>query len=274
MRKAAVTTHHREVYLCETKTIDELLATYSGDSKWPFFAKGTTVTAPRLSLAALERVWFSLRNNEDLKFNIETADDVLALTGIDLSGSRHPARRETVGGANADTCTKAERYFRGARRQIRGAPFGDHRQISTYINSDGQPLLLRKFYKESTSLTLEDMHWQGVTIPHGAIVDTGLHDMSTVIGSFERQGVVYKTYLTDEPEIYPDRMSPWGYDEPIDRAIFGVNGNEAAIYAENPSFNSQRASLAAELTIQDFRDAAHQVMALCDVAPAPQPAWY
>ncbi len=183
----------------------------------------------------------------------------------------------TSSGDSSETCPQTEPTFIGALQQVIDLAEGKkvpraslnrafHRTISTYHAEDGTPLILRKRNNIGLGLILEDMRLDdAATLPAGTVVGfdrktNGAHleqswcykpPAKRSVEGFKLQSFIMDSQLA----VRPLRITPWAYDNPLDRAVFGIDGPG--------NIDRGRATQVAAYSIEDFRAAAATIMELC-----------
>jgi hypothetical protein len=172
-------------------------------------------------------------------------------------------------GEDLRSCSQAEDFFVLAVKQIgSNGRADDHDRISVYHNADGTPIALRKTKIESTALLLEPaVSPQLVPIPAGTVVHVGPNASYVKTGEFDyldrrnRPKTRYQTFEVGGEdtglEVAPLRLSPWAYEDPLDRAVFAISRYNTGAEVQ---YDSDRAKLAQGFSIDDFRLAARSVM--------------
>lgn len=174
---------------------------------------------------------------------------------------------------NHSSCPDAEKYFTSALRHVNRLYQGDrtrqHRRVSVYVDQDYAPIALRKHTESSTALLLQPVRHteSGIVFPVGTIV--GVASTQTeptpppLIGSFspyKSGNFGVQTFDASEGlTVFPLRLSPWAYSDPLDRALFGVNSPEPGILG----YDTARANLVTGVQIGDFQEAATHIIELC-----------
>ncbi len=177
---------------------------------------------------------------------------------------------------NDDTsiaCVQTEAKFVGALKQVNSRSYQLQNRVSVTVDETGAPVLFRKGNAESTALTLCNLEVGGCIFPPGTIVDirdnnenNPTHTMRNKLNGYKERLDVHA--LPDEFTAAPVRLSPWAFDDPLDRAIFGMSGgiikeDSGLQISKDSSFEASRAEIAQVYNIGDFRDAANQVLLLC-----------
>lgn len=210
----------------------------------------------RLFAAAFTELFFAKGQKPQLATFI--TEDLMPICGL------APPTNEiqtVIGGERRDPCKDAETYFVECLSQINGQSEGRQTRISVYHTPEGTPLAIRKSYEQSTALTLQPAE----LIPAGTIASISYNKRAKTTGKTTLSRDYYcslATYQVDgELELAPLRISPWAYDDPIDRALFAVTDNGQG----KPHYSERRAELITGHNLDDFRQAADQVMQLCGV---------
>jgi hypothetical protein len=159
------------------------------------------------------------------------------------------------------SCDQAEGFFRDTLTQVRSGKSRGQKTVSTYHNMNGEPVAIRKYADVSSALTLKRLKLGPLILPPGTIV--GIQSNSADLTGTAKQGkTTMASYLVNgQLQVTPCRLSPWVYDNPVDRALFGLHE-----YSDKPFYSRARADIAVGIGIDDFREAAHKIMMLCGVA--------
>lgn len=226
--------------------------------------------APLLSQRILNNIFFSGTNTPSGSEGAEPvmdSEEMLKsgqLVIARMPGLVRPKGFHTATFTTNDTkgsCSMAEGYFRDALTQIRTGRRRGHKIISAYHNEGGEPIALRKNTDESSAITLRRLKLGPLILPPGTIVGVG-NKSAEITGSLKRGSYVLNTFLAGRQfQVTPRRLSPWAFNNPADRALFGLYDN-----ISSPTYNETRGRIASEIEIDDFREAAHKVMELCGVA--------
>lgn len=170
-------------------------------------------------------------------------------------------------------CIQTEARFVGALKQINTRSYQLQNRVSVTVDETGTPVLFRKGNAESTALTLCNLEVGECVFPPGTIVDirdnnenNPTHTRRNKLNGHRERLDVHA--LPDEFTAAPVRLSPWAFDDPLDRAIFGMSGGidrqgSDLQIPRSSSFEASRAEIAQAYSIDDFRDAANQVLLLC-----------
>jgi len=169
---------------------------------------------------------------------------------------------QTVG-MDQEVCDEAEKFFSDAAQQILTGSNQYQPRLSVYHTKAGEPLAFRKVFASSTALLLRDVTLDKGFIPAGTIVGIPKHEKT---GQTIRNDRILQTYQVDDTfTISPYRLSPWAYDEPLDRALFAI-GKEPG---QRPvTFDPGRANRVAHYTMDHFMHASSRIIQLCDEEPA------
>lgn len=170
-------------------------------------------------------------------------------------------------------CVQTEARFVGALKQIKTRSYRLQSRVSVTVDETGTPVLFRKGNAESTALTLCNLEVGGCIFPPGTIVDVRdnnennpTHTKRNKLNGHREQLDVHA--IPEDLTAAPVRLSPWAFDDPLDRAIFGMSGGiirgaSDLQMSKDSSFEASRAEIAQTYNISDFRDAANQVLLLC-----------
>lgn len=171
-----------------------------------------------------------------------------------------------------DACPKAEPTFDAARRQVQRTAAGRdskiHGRVSVYHDAHGKPVAFRKEHDESSALLLSPVEITDTTIiPRGTIVrlERGASDPERQTGSyrpFRSDSYSYATFaLRANFVLEPLRLSAWAYSDEADRALYAVEPVHNQLL-----YDSDRSRLVRRTTLEDFHEAAEQVMQICGAA--------
>jgi hypothetical protein len=225
----------------------------------------TTRILPRLSHYLLERAFkdsallVKERSHNALPAALDFIEEVvLPMTDVTVT---EPAEAKLTHAALVG-CIHAEGYFKGCLDQINLGQFGFQDRIKTYHDAKGTPIALQKSKSESTALTLKPLTVDGATvIPAGTIAGVDTRMMRTKTGSMRGRLVTFDTYEVDGPfALCPKRLSPWAYNDPLDRSIYAVRPRLAG-----GNYHEERGDIVVDTTLEDFQHAAAQVMQMCGV---------
>ena len=162
-----------------------------------------------------------------------------------------------------DACSMAEWRFIDALQQVKWLRTIGQPIVSTYHDEDGSPILFRKSDYESTAINLKALAMgDDIVLPAGTIVAVSNTMNRNPTGQRKGRSFTLASYaLPQTINIAPIRISPWAYDDPIDRATFALAGNgligEGYYYDRGESMNFQRYSL------EDYAEASRQIIELC-----------
>lgn len=198
-----------------------------------------------------------------------SASDVQRQAGQQVMGMIAPIEQTpfAMDSASCDGsyCADAEPMFVGALRQltmgqsVENDDYASHERLSAYHAADGTPIALRKQRTDSTALLLRPVEiYDNVTAPSGTIVD--IVGVTETTGQAKlRDNTLLNTYQTTEQTLLsPLRISPWVHQDPLDRALFGIEAP-----SDRPYVDLDRAREVAGVALSDFHDAAIQIMDLC-----------
>ena len=272
MKKSEVLSHYDEVQRTDFEFIDAIRLgqdegpTLSEESH--FYAKLLTgsasevsFTAPRPLLAMLRSAFgYFPGDPSEVEPHIASLIGTKLLPGLGFTDdtSSTPGKFISV---NASDCSDAEPRFLDVVEQTQFGTSMNQKRVSAYHDSDGTLIALRKSYDVSTALTLQPISHNGITLPPGTIIGMDQLNVKIVADAYAND-CYYTVYeITNTLNVRPFRLSPWAFEEPLDRAIFGVDYvNEGSIY-----YGRRRANLVEGTTIHDFRAAAKAVMLICEV---------
>jgi hypothetical protein len=231
------------------------------------------ITAPTPTAAVVKEIVYDMSllstdTDDEIRTNLNVLTDFVmpfARTRTDL----HVARAKLGTNGSVDRCSMAEPYFARTLGQVnRGAKVpGEFDEVTVFHDSTGRPLAIKKAHDAHSALTLVGMNIGGLTVPSGTICRFGSKDKSDQVLTGQQQVNTKKVYyaartlLVDENvEVMPARFSPWAYDDPFDRAAFGLVGN----YVDR-----ERVKIATGNTIADFQAAADKILKICGVPRLP-----
>ena len=173
-------------------------------------------------------------------------------------------------------CSDAEGRFVSTLRRVEDEEerllAGPDTEIIVYHDDTETPILLQKATGEKTSITLQGIGFGDFVLPPGTIVtlDRGAKVGDTGI-KYRRSDILVTRELQKTQKILPVRLSPWAFNDPMDRAIFGTSGmaeigNPRPEELTSADCYMTRAKLCAEHRIDDFRACAQKVLEICSVA--------
>jgi hypothetical protein len=168
-------------------------------------------------------------------------------------------------------CTGAETFFAAVVRQTAGQSVESvykQRRAVVYTSPAGEPIALQKSYEAKTIVTLEPIAVNELVFPAGTIM--GVDSMTlTHEGEYipvADEALQVRTLRTEDVpfKLTPTRLSAWAYSDPLDRALFAAYAYSAYDDGEREfRYNRRRGDLLTALSIDDFRETAHQIMELC-----------
>jgi hypothetical protein len=212
---------------------------------------------PRPSLVILSDLYSEPQATDEVAPSYQRA--VREITDLSLKDAAHVDAAFKLSNDDANNCLEAEGFLRDAMQQVRRRrPMGQSR-VAVYHSEDGVPILLRKRKKESTALSLVNLSVGGMYVPAGTIMALKEYTLALLPdGQRRAHDTSYATYKIDHTfGIRPLRISAWAYPEAIDRALFGFH--------DASWLDTKRAQMAMRYTIDDFREAAAKIMAMCQV---------
>jgi hypothetical protein len=188
---------------------------------------------------------------------------ILPMSGV--SSTTHPIQG-TLAGKDVAMCWDAEEYFNDCLTQINTGRYRLQTRISVYHDRQGTPLALRKHEATSSAITLVPVSIEGILVPPGSITGVGAHMNKVMTGVVQRDDApTYATYLVNNPfAIRPQRLSPWAYDDPLDRSLYAL---EDGPKNGDPEYKRARGRFIEGRTLDDFRQAADKVMSMCGTNP-------
>jgi hypothetical protein len=173
----------------------------------------------------------------------------------------------TLAGRSVGACSDAEGYYHDCLSQINTGRYRWQQKVSVYHDRQGRPLALRKGSASSSAITLVPLSLSGIAVPPGTIGAIGpdMHNLPTGTAQQRQHSAIYGTYMIDEGGLgmHPERLSPWAYDDPLDRAVFALDytGEDEKL----ASYIREHGRIVEGRTLDDFQEAAHKVMAMCGV---------
>jgi len=222
--------------------------------KSPAYSK---VLTPRPSQFLIRQLYkgMGVRDTEVERFLSET---LLPMAGIAMGNDNR--KGSLVSAAGKSACSSAEPFYTKALKQSRTGQYNGQPSINVYYDQDGQPLAFQKHFDTASALLLQGLDADGVLLPAGTIVGIGRGDFKKVNSvSPDNHHTLTALEIVNALPVMPNRLSPWAYSDGLDRAIYGASG-------ESGEFDPTRADLVQSVSLDDFRKAAHQVMAMCGVA--------
>lgn len=171
-------------------------------------------------------------------------------------------------------CVKAEGYFRDVLTQIHTGRNAGQEFVNVIHDQKGRPLILQKAVEGRTGLTLVPMTFTkpveqdgidvlSMQVPAGTIVDVSTGGSVWDVRRSGNDTFDYETTLIDTPTIRPARLSPWAYDDPLDRLAFALKIEHQT--GEPIGYDRERAAMLEHRSLADFQAAAVRVMDLCGV---------
>jgi len=215
--------------------------------------------APYPSHILMKNAFRRLRNGRNsARTAAFMAESIVPLARVGRVESPEPAR--IASGPELTACSDAEKYFVDTLRQIETGRSRRQTIVSVYHNDDGQAVALRKRSDESSALTLVDLTANDAIIPAGTIVGVYAHNAPLTAAVSPTRSQTYSAYNAGKSmAIAPIRLSPWAHTDELDQAAFGV-------YNFGDSYDYRRGNMIRSVTIDDFRQAAGQVLAMCGVS--------
>jgi hypothetical protein len=275
MRASAAIQHHQELFAAERDFIASNYSELAGqvvglpDTELalsrhePGHERGSVASKTPLPLhelldAAFSDLYRVKRTAQILDF---VGSVVLPQIGIE---SLAPAVSGELHICTLVACRIAEGYFANTLRQMEGEnPIGELQpRITVYYNGEGVPLALEKAALEKSALLLEPVVMGDITLPTGTIVSVDPKIDKAKSGQARAGDNGFITYQVEDGgfDIMPGRLSPWAYDQAIDRSLFAISGG----WAGSVNYDAKHGQMIEERTIEDFRQAAHKVMGLVE----------
>ena len=234
-----------------------------------FMFKGSEAK-PRPSLTTMFVMTRTMRLSSKIRTPGETMLALHAQLGqmAGITQTENPLRsrflRIGMGG-----CPSAEDFFVDTASQI--LTNEDRKQISIKVFHDkkGSPVFLKKHFDEPNALSLKPLSIEGLYMPAGSLVAIDKRHEKSVTGKStvslnHSQDYAYSTHQIAEPlSIAPLRVTPWAYQEEIDRALFACRINPSTDIAE---YDQSRTERIETYQLQDFEYAARTVLAMCGVS--------
>lgn len=218
--------------------------------------------APRPGASLLNTAFREMREQtaKPAASKLKFANDVLVpLSGISPEDATHEG---TWSRSNSAACGMAEYHFLSALRQTRELQ-GNHDRISTYIDDSGNPVLFRKSNFESTAISLRAIALgEDVVIPAGTILGLGNNMNRQQTGEYNGSWFTLATFAVPQVlQITPIRVSPWAYDNPADRAVFGLPRGRVSALREDCRRTPEE--FIEQTTLDDYVDASQRIVELC-----------
>lgn len=187
---------------------------------------------------------------------------LLPMAGIELSHEPIPVNHSND--LRRGDCSYAETAFFEAVKQVRTHRLASQSEIDIYHTALGKPLLFQKNRDNSTALALQTFDLEGMVIPAGMIVCMP-YDQNISISRRRRinegwQAFNINSHMVEAEQLVIDplRLSPWAYEDPLDRALFALDGYDNDLYC-----SPERAHKVTKYDIDDFREAASRIIELC-----------
>lgn len=254
-----------ELYAHEVASIKERLGKNIDPEILMFFPRRTNASTPRPSLLLAERNMQALTSRRDREDANRVLNNFLwKICGID---EQEPVMQANLQSHVVELCSNAESFFVDVLRQLADGKAKGQYRVTVYHDDQG-PVLLRKSYEAKSALSLEPLKLAKTTIPAGVIcaVDSVVGNVES--GECNVGNLEYRTIrLKNPPLIAPKRLTPWAYEDPITRASFGfwhhdMGGGLGELVVQS---DPERMQLAADHSIDDFRNAASTIMTMCGV---------
>lgn len=228
-----------------------------------------TAISPLISHVLLRKAYADLPRPPRIDDSMRTFVGGSLLEFIDPPESEGSVSGEIDPQALPGICSYMEFAFFNAYEQASGRSVHELAQqpvISVYHDESGRPLILQKSKDEANGLLLEPADASGVRIPAGTSVGLGIAMKvpGYITGNMvQPDGTKLFTYMVPEGlRLMPRRATPWIHADPADRALFAVNN----YYQEGPRMDhASRIEHTTSLSLEDFREAAANVMSLCGV---------
>lgn len=192
-----------------------------------------------------------------LKF---TNDVLVPLAGITPQVATHEG---TWSRSSSAACGMAEHHFLSALRQVRELRDARHDRMSTYLDESGSPVLFRKSYYESTAISLTGIALgEDAVIPAGTILGLGDNMNRQQTGEYDGGGFTLATFAVPQVlQIAPIRVSAWAYDNPADRAVFGLPQGRVGALKEDCRRTPEE--FIEHTALDDYADASQRIVELC-----------
>ena len=216
-------------------------------------------TAPRPFHVLTKMAFKQIKNGNNVdQVSQFLTDTLLPMARLGNLGAAHEAKIVNTPGRSM--CRNAEQYYSDAVNQINTSRAGTQSWVGIYHDTDGMPLAFRKKWESSSAMTLTALSDGTTIVPAGTIV--GIPDSSG-----KKTGTDYKTHpfeveafeVTGALDVVPLRLAAWAHPEALDRASFAI-----VDYGEG--YDKNRGDLITDLSLDSFRQAAGQVLALCGVS--------
>lgn len=276
---------YKDLAQIEAPAVEEVRAQYADlSSNLPCLASRNRllsgrgrVTAPRPSLDAIAKIYQQIRyiNPEFVQDNRfgNIVSQILDIADVTIEAEPIIGDLAPI---NVNSCSAAEVYFSKTIDQISSDAAQEKPRFSAGLygitvmhTAEGDPLLLRKSYEAINALSLIPIRIGEITIPKGSIIgvlppDIDQKSGSRVIPATNNgydENMIYTTYEVDTLSIAPSRITPWAYDDPADRALFGCGQD---VY-DMSIIDASRADKVSSISLEDFRHAAQSVLTMCGV---------
>ncbi len=217
--------------------------------------------APLPALAAFKGL---ARQRMLMRSNV--GDDVLHETVLPATGIPIPSDGVRCRGGRVmlRSCLDAEHFFSKAVTQARYYLEGEQDAITIHHTKDRKPVLFQKSAEQDTALSLVPITINNRVFPRGIIFVVKLKpDAGPITGVHHLRNIDFVTKEVDDVALTPIRISPWAFDDELDRSLFGVDASH------HRNFNGRRARMVRECTIGDFLSTAKHIMELCRPPSAP-----
>ncbi len=183
-----------------------------------------------------------------------------------------PSIRAALTSWSVSTCSLAETKFAEVRQitddiASKKAPSNEQPNVWIYRH-EMLPVAIEKRFDSRSALLLTPTTMLGGRIPAGTIATLNRHGSMESAGKHHGQTEFEVLDYTNTPEFGPLRLSPWAYEQPLDRALYGLSKDTGG---KTPTIDMCRAAVHA-LTLADFAVSANQVIELCRVDTSDQAA--
>ncbi len=192
-----------------------------------------------------------------LKF---VSDVLVPLAGISPQTATHEGIWIRSGSA---ACSMAETRFLAALHQIRKLSDMGQKKLSSYHDEAGNPVLFRKSNGESTAINLAPIALgEDAVIPAGTVLGLGDNMNGQQTGEYTGSGFTLATFAVPQVlEITPIRVSAWAYDNPADRAVFGLPRSRVDAIREDCGRTPE--GFIEHTALDDYADASQRIAELC-----------
>jgi hypothetical protein len=231
--------------------LDEWLEGHNERDDWDSVIQ----TAPLPSLRMIRTQYDKLQDPGD-GYNPYNDEILFSIAGLPSCTSD---LQFDVGPQDAACCPSAEWRFRSMLDNVAGSTDKVHEIIKVFHTDIGEPVFIEKERGANTAMSLLSVRVSGICVPKGSIVELHASEESLDSAASVMIGDTnFVSVLLGEVSVAPSRVSPWAYEEPLDRGLFACEEQSNGTI----EVDSERLRMLAVTDLEDFRQAARSVIAL------------